>query len=365
VFRHRLLPLLRGRVSVESIVLERPRLQLVEGAPAAARRRALPAAAPVAMPAALSLHVSEARVREGRLELRARDLPAPVVASGLDLRLGELALDPSRGPFLAGLTGEGELSIDEITFARTRVREASGRLRIAEGRLETEDVRFVTDEGRFEAKLVARLERLPLAYSLVLKGNPLDLNVASGAGKGGGFGPALLDLEGEGVGPESAGLNGSGRLKLDAGSLPSAPLLQAVEAALGRTRLVGARYRATEAPFRIQRGRVLFQGFKLESEQVGLEAGGVISLAGPIDVALAVRTPRAGLSLGGVSADLLDALTDEAGFVRLPLRVTGTQEKPRVAPDLAALGAQARQGGARVLVRKAGDKLKGWLSREK
>jgi hypothetical protein len=172
-------------------------------------------------------------------------------------------------------------------------------------------------------------------------------------------------LKGEGVGPESAGLNGSGLLKLDAGSLPSAPVLAAIETLLGRTRLVGARYRATETPFRIERGRVLFQGFRLEADQVGLEAGGVISLEGPLDVGVAVRTPRQGLSLGGVSADLLDALTDEAGFVRLPLRVSGTQQKPRVSPDLGALASQAKQGGARVLAKKAGEKLKGWLSRDK
>ena len=363
VFRHRLLPLLTGRVSVERIVLEKPRLVLVETAKAPPRRRtAAPAAA---LPAAVNLRVDEAAVRGGSLELRSRDLPAPVMVSGLDLELRELDLDPARGPFLAGLSGKGEIAIDSITFARTRVREAEGRLRITEGRLETEGVRFVTDEGRFEAKLVARLERLPLAYSLVLKGDPLDLNVASGAGKGGGFGPALLDLTGEGVGPESAGLNGQGRLKLEAGSLPSAPLLKAIETVLGRTRLVGARYRATETPFRIEKGRVLFDGFKLDADQVGLEAGGAIDLAGPLNLAVAVRTPRQGLAIGGVSADVLDALTDDAGFVRLPLRVTGTQERPRVAPDLGALAAQAREGGLKVLGRKAGEKLKGWFSRDK
>jgi hypothetical protein len=98
---------------------------------------------------------------------------------------------------------------------------------------------------------------------------------------------------------------------------------------------------------------------------VGLEAGGVISLEGPLDVAVALRTPRQGLSLGGVSADVLDALTDEAGFVRLPLRVTGTQQKPRVMPDMIALAAQARQSGTRLLAKKAGDKLKRWLSRDR
>jgi hypothetical protein len=364
IFRHRLLPLLTGRVNVERIVLDRPRLLLAETGKTPPRRStSAPAAA--ALPAALSLRVEEAAVRGGSLELRSRDLPAPVIVSGLDLKLRELDLDPARGPFLAGLTGEGEVAIESITFARTRVREAEGRLRIAEGKLETEGVRFVTDEGRFEAKLVARLERLPLAYSLVLKGDPLDLNVAAGAGKGGGFGPALLDLTGEGVGPESAGLNGQGRLKLEAGSFPSAPLLKAIEAVLGRTRLVGARYRASETPFRIERGRVLFEGFRLDADQVGLEAGGAIDLAGPLNLTVAVRTPREGLAVGGVSSDVLDALTDDAGFVRLPLRVTGTQERPRVTPDLGALAAQARQGGLKVLGRKAGEKLKGWFSRDK
>jgi AsmA-like protein len=359
VFRHRLLPLFGGRISVERVLLERPRLRLVSKGGTAARAAPAPAAA--VLPAGLSLHVSEVDVRHGTIELRSPELPSPVTVSGVDLRLEELALDPARGKSLGGLSGRGRLSVDGIAFARTRVRDAEGRMRIADGRLETEGVRFTTDEGRFEARLVMRLDRLPLAYSLALTGDPLDLNAASGAGRGGGFGPALLDLKAEGVGTESTGLNGRGLLKLEAGSLPATPALKAIEALLGPTRLVGARYRATQSPFRLERGRVLFDGFRLDSDQVGLVAGGSISLAGPLDLAVAVRTPRQGLALGGVSADVLDALTDEAGFVRVPLRVTGTQEHPHVAPDLGALAAQAREGGTKVLARKAGEKLKGLL----
>lgn len=364
VFRHRLLPLLAGRISVESVVLERPRLQLVARSGAAPRGKT-PSPPAAVLPAALNLHVSEAAVRHGTIELRSPDLPAPVTISGLDLHLEELALDPARGKSLGGLSGRGRMTIENITFARTRVRAAEGRLRIAGGRLETEGVHFATDEGRFEAKLTMRLDRLPLSYSLALTGDPLDLNAASGAGKGGGFGPALLDLTADGVGTESTGLNGRGLLKLEAGSLPASPVLKAIETVLGHTRLVGARYRATQSPFRLERGRVMFEGFRLDSDQVGLTAGGSISLAGPLDLAVAVRTPRQGLAVGGVSSDVLDALTDEAGFVRVPLRVTGTQERPRVAPDLGALAAQAREGGARVLTRKAGEKLKGLFPGDK
>jgi hypothetical protein len=61
-----------------------------------------------------------------------------------------------------------------------------------------------------------------------------------------------------------------------------------------------------------------------------------------------------GLTPGaGVGDEVLDALVDGEGRVRIPLRVTGPSQAPRVLPDAAAMLASARQRGLRSLGGKA------------
>lgn len=363
VFEHRLLSVLLGRVAVDRIVLRQPRVQISEGgAPTSAPRR--PSAAVAGAPPAggLALQVSRIAIEDGSVRLQAPGQPATAI-TGLDLRLRDVAFDPKLGSPVEALSGEGEVRIKELAFATTHVREAEGQLRLTHGRLQTQRVKFRTDEGRFEAEMSVELGRLPLVYTLTLQGEPLDMNAIAGAGKGGGFGPGLLELKAEGVGTEPAGLSGRGRLRLEAGTLPSTPLLRGLERALG-AHIVGSRYKATEAPFRMERGRVIFEGLRLEAEQVGLDAGGWASLEGPLEIGLAVRTPREGLKIQGVSDDVLDALTDEQGWVRVPFKVAGTQQSPRVWPDATALLEQAGRGGVKGLAQKAAGGLKGLFHKD-
>ncbi len=348
VFVHRLLPLLWGRVAIARIVLERPQLRLSEtgGAAPAARGAA------VAAPPALGLDISEIAVRQGTVEVKARGGPATTTLAGLELRLRDLSLDPRAGAALTGLSAQGQIQVERIGLGPTRVRETQGRVRIVQGRLETEGVRFTTDEGRFEARLEARLDRLPLTYALTLRGDPLDVNAMAGAGQSGGFGAGRLELRGSGAGTEPAGLTAAGSLNLAAGKIGATPTLTALEALLGRTHVVGTRYRASETPFRIQAGRVSFDAFRLETETVRLEATGWVGLDGPMDVHLTARVPRKDVDLAGVSPQALDALTDDQGRVSIPFKVGGTREHPRVLPDVAALVAQAGRGGAKALLKK-------------
>jgi hypothetical protein len=360
VFRHRLLPLLAGRLTVDRLRLEQPRAVLIEAAGAAPSARVAASVTPAAA-VPIALHVVEAVIEDGTVELRARG-GAPIVVSGLDLRLRDLSLGPGSGSALGRLSGNGDFRAEQIALPVTRAHEAEGTLRLTGGRLDAERLRFRTDQGQFQARWSADLARLPFSYTLAVEGRPLDVNAMAGAmGKGGGFGPAHLTFEASGVGPEPAGLSGKGVLRLEAGTLPSTPLLSAIERALGRTGLSGARYKASEAPFRVERGRVIVEGFRLESDAVGLEASGWSSPDGPLELSVAVRTPRQSIWIAEVPAAALDALTDEEGWVRIPLRVTGTREAPRVSPDVAALLADARREGGKALATRAAEKLKGLL----
>ena len=360
VFQHRLLPLLAGRLIVDRIRIERPRAVLIE----AERATPAPASAAAGMAAVavpIALHVVEAVIDNGTVELQARGR-APITVRGLDVRLRDLALGAGDGSALGKLSASGDFKAQEITLPVTRARAAEGTLRLAAGHLDVDGLRFRTDEGRFQTRLSADLTRLPFSYTLAVEGRPLDINALAGAtGKGGGFGPAHLTLEAGGVGPEPTGLTGKGVLRLEAGTLPSTPLLTAIERALGRTGLSGVRYKASETPFRIEHGRVIVDRFRLDSDAVGLEASGWSSLEGPLELSVAVRTPRPEVRIPELPPAVLDALVDQEGWVRIPLRVTGTRVAPRVSPDVAALLADARREGGKALANRAAEKLKGLL----
>ena len=362
VFQHRLLPLLSGRLAVDRIRLEQPHAVMIEAAGASPGAGAA-AAGTVAVALPIALEVGEAVIHDGRVEMRARGR-APITVTGLDLRLRDLALGAGSGSALGRLSGRGDFRAGEIALPVTRARDATGTLRLAAGHLDVDGLRFRTDEGSFQTRLRADLTRLPFSYTLAVEGRPLDVNVMVGAtGNGGGFGPAHLTLEAGGVGPDPTGLSGKGRLRLEAGTLPSTPLLAAVERALGLPGLSGGRYKASDTPFRIERGRVVVDRFRLDGDAVGFEASGWSSLQGPLELSVAVRTPRPAVRIATVPPAVLDALVDQEGWVRIPLKVTGTRDDPRVSPDMAALLADARREGGKALGSTAAEKLRDLLLR--
>jgi hypothetical protein len=365
VFQHRWLPLLAGTLAVDRVLADGLRLKMI--LPGAARGvTAAPVRARPTPPqgtVALAVQVSEVALRRASMEIFTEGQRQPTAAlKGLNLRLRNLDLEPGAEGVIAGLSGEGDLRIDEIAFATTQVREAKGELSLRKGHLDVRGVRFTTEEGRFEAGFTAELARIPLRYTLTLKGD-LDINAAAGAGKGGGFGPGSLDMKGEGEGVESAGLKGTGVFKLAAGRLPATPLLAGIEKALGRTSLAGAPYKPTQTTFRAEHDRIAFDRFPLESEKLDLESEGWSSLEGAIGMSLIARTPRQGLRIAGVPDEVFDGLTDEKGWVAIPFKITGTRLQPKVVPDTDTLMAEARRGVTKVLEKKAVDRLKDLLKR--
>src|SRR5258708_1442164 len=202
VFQHRWLPLLTGTVAVDKVLADGLRLKVrlpsaARGA-AAAPVRARPTPAPGA--GAFAVQVSEIAFRRVSMEILTEGQKQPTATlKALSLRLRNVALEPGAEGVIAGLSGEGDLRIDEIAFATTHVRGVQGEMHLRKGQLDVRGVRFTTEEGRFEAGFTAELARTPLRYTLTLKGD-LDINASAGAAERGGFGPGSLDLRGEGEG---------------------------------------------------------------------------------------------------------------------------------------------------------------------
>jgi hypothetical protein len=364
VLDHRVWPLLRGRLEVERLRFHRPRLKLTQrGARDAARDPRRAAAAVAAAPAtALALRVDEARIEDGTLEVVTPGEPTLTV-SGLDVRVRELDRAGSGASFTA-VSAVGDARARTLRFARSTASDLTGEFRLAGGVFTAERIRFQTAEGRFEAGLSARLDRLPLTYTLDLRGDPLDLNAMAGLREP-SLGPARVTLRGEGSGAGAAGLRGQGVLTMESGRLPASPLMQRLQSAVGLEGLVGARYEASETAFRMRDGRVHFDAFALRAESLRLDLRGWMALDGPLALAGSVRAPRDRVRVAGVAADVLDTLTDAEGRIVVPVTVTGTQQDPVVRPDVGAMVAQAGRGAGATLAKKAGEGLKDLLRRRR
>jgi hypothetical protein len=359
VLDHRLLPLLRGRVEIERIILRRPHLRLEPTGPSA---RSTPARAAAALPgaAALALRVVEARMDDGTVEVVTPGQP-PLTIAKLDFTMRDLAVS---GATLSGLTASGHASADAIRFARSEATKVEAEFKVESGGLIADPVRFRTKEGRFQAKLRARLDRLPLTYSLDLSGDPIDLNAMAGLGQDGTLGPARVRLTAEGSGSGAASLRGQGTLHMEPGRLPPSPLLQRVQAVL-TTPLVGARYQASDTPFRLYNGRVDFDSFRFRADRFSLDMRGWLALDGPLSLTASARAPRDQVRVAGVPASVLDTLVDPEGYVVVRLIVTGTQRDPVVRPDVGALMAEAGHGAGAAAARKVGEGILGLFRRRK
>ena len=356
VLRHRLLPLLSGRVAVDRVLLRRPEVELVErrakskknsgkrGKPKKKREaESSDASGTAGQPPAkeaeksvggLALEISEIRIDDGSIR---KGSVSPFSVDGLDLALRGLSFNPRALSLLHGISAVGSLGLDGLTVDETEVREVRGELTLDQGLLEGKDFTFVTEQGTFHAQLRVDFNRIPFTYTLSLRGDPIDVN-AIARSKEGGFGAGLLELEAEGYGTGSKDIRGKGVLHLDEGKLPSTSVLAALEKLLARgTSLVGSRYQATDAVFRIEKNQLILERFRLETPQARLDLEGIVHLDGPLALKLVLRTPRQGLVIKEVPDEVLDALTDDEGWVAIPLRITGTRDEPKVLPDAKSL----------------------------
>jgi len=374
VFEHRILPLLSGTVAIDRIVLERPQFTLVEsteggaGQEGESEERAPedePARETATERGGLALDVRQILLQDATVVVESSD-GGETRVEGLDLTMENVAFDPAKDS-LAALSAEGELTVAHIAADALTLSEVESTFRLGSAVFDLDELSFDTDHGAFTAKAQVDFNPVPFTYTLSAQGDPLDLNGMVGASDG--FGPGTVGLEAEGTGADTKEVVANGGLDLAAGEFPGVKMFRDVDAALGKPVLVGADYEATEARFTLEDNVVRLAPFRFTSESVRLDLQGTVSLEGPISLTFSVATPREGVQIQGVGASALDVLADDAGWVPVPMTVTGTLEEPKVRPDTKALLAQAGQGAKRQAKEAAteavGDALGGFLGRKK
>lgn len=390
---HELGPLIRGHLVIDEVRLERPEIELVTteappakadqsspstpstpAAPVASRPHASPAPGP-----GFALEVHEISLDDANLLSRTEgsDEP-PTEIRGLSITLHDLSLPADAPSALQGLRAQGEMTAREVLAGGLQGHDAHGRVELGEGHLRIEELAFTTDLGPFAVRrLDVDLNRDPFTFSLAAGGDPLDVQAllgggsvdrgrsdaseahapapaATGAQQAAGLGPGRLEIEVTGDGSGPAALHGEGRLHLAAGSLPDLPLLEAVDSIVGGTPLVGAPYEALDAPFHLAGERLEIPSFELGSGSFRLGLAGWADLEGTLDLHLSLHIRKQEVRIHEIPAEALDVLTDEEGYLLLPLVATGTVERPRVAPDGEVLAAAARHGLQREAQDRAG-----------
>ncbi|MBW3564157.1 MAG: hypothetical protein KY459_05490 [Acidobacteria bacterium] len=346
---HRLLPLLRGEWVFDRIEIESPRIELQTSASGELFGAA-------AVPAALAIpdeESSEARmvissilITDGNFVV-VSDGETGLAIRGFRLELDELRLDPAASA-VEGLSGHGTLVSDSIQLGDLIARDSSGPLTLQNGTLILNGHQFATELGEFEAEVLEIDPAAePFTYRLILKGDPL--HVASLLGGSGEGETGEFFLEGTGAGPEKDGLRGDGRVHLPGGEVPSSPYLALIESLLGGVPIAGERWEPADVDFEIAESTVRLLPFTIALESAQLDIEGAVDLEGPLNLDVRVGAPRAMVRVKEIPDELVDILTDERGYVSIPLVMRGTIEEPRIRPDWNELARIGRSNPGRVL----------------
>jgi len=383
VFEHQLMPLFSGTVSIDRVVVDTPRLEFTSASSSASSpagaavastqgtepgaktgRAPTPSDVPVGSGAGtsdgLTLDVRLVRIEDGSMVVRQADGREQLNVDGLTFEMTDLRLDPSRTG-IGALSARGTLDVDKVQADAQSFTNLEGAFALADARFTVPELRLSMASGTVTADTTIDFNPVPLTYALHATSQQ-DLNVLVGAP--GGLGPATARFDAKGAGPDATGLSATGTIDLEPGQFPASPLFTRIDEAVGKPVLSNASYEATTLSFSLIGNRLTLEPFRLTTPSARLDLSGEVVLDGPLDMSVALATPREGLSVEGTSATVLDVLADNEGWVPVPLSITGTLEDPRVRPDGRALASMATAGAKREATEKATDALRGLIKRK-
>lgn len=374
LLEHEIWPLLQGRFEVHQIVLEAPQIELVSvPAPPDGESEATPAGGGGGKgegdgatsgtveetdSGGLVVDVQSLRIVDGRLVLRTEGSEqAGMEIVDLDVDFNDIVLDPSGSTPLEQIKASGTLSAAEIRTEGVTATDARGGISIGDSKIALSDLGLATPNAQlslpsFEADFAAA----PFTYKLEVAGS-VDVNSMMNA-TGDGFGPASLALQGSGAGPDPNDFVADGTLRLDSGTIPSSPWLAIVEKLLGADFINGATYQGTDIGLSVAEGRLDIAPFELTSESFKLGSVGWVDMQGPISLRLEVFAPRELMSIGGVTGDVLNALTDENGWLTVSFDIGGTFDEPDVDLDWTVFEEAAKSGLKKGIKKGIGGLLK-------
>jgi hypothetical protein len=389
VLDYKLLPMVKGEVVVHRILVEGLSLEVVsrpvvvadktesdartesEGIEAVGEETTNAAAAGEDESGFVStVSISEIRVIEGRLKVTTEGSDsAGLTVGGFNLEMGDLMVDSTAASPLMGLAAQGQIRIDEILLDETAIRGGRGNLFVDRGHLAVTDLGIETEYANLEVtEVAADLTRDPAPYRLQVGGS-YDLNGLVEAPEGDGFGPAALEFDASGAGPDLANMVAEGTFRLDGGQIPAFPVMVKIEQLLGESLIVGLPYEGTDIVFSIVEGRAEVEPFVMGFDNLQMAGAGGIELGGPIDMQIDLKLPRESVSIALLDP-FIDSMTDEDGWTTIPFNITGTMAEPEVEFDMTAVKEATSELGKRAVTKAlegAAESLKdkAWRRRNK
>lgn len=373
ILEHRLLGLLGGKIQVHQLRMVAPSIAVAWDAPAKPGRHGSKAtvvgagAAAVGGKAtsqgaeagggwALAIGVDEIAIEDGSLVMTEENVEGEMVRfEGLSVRLKELYVPADAASLVRGLAAKGEISARRLAVPSLVAEGVQGSLSIRDGHLVLSPLHLPTSFGTLTVpRLDLDLVRDPYEFELSVEGAPLKTAALLGASSG--FGDSSLEVALRGDGSPRGGPRGQGNLRVAAGTLGALPLLSAVEVLLIQTDLVGRPYESFTIPFELNGDYVDLHSFTIVAGNLSLMASGRIDLNGPLDLHLEIAMPRQDVGVKEIPVEVLEALTDVDGRVKLPILIAGTLDQPAVRFDSRAWG--------RLLGRRAVDEGLRWLTKK-
>lgn len=364
---HRLWRLLAGELAIEEIVFKKPEVALIWDAPkkpvkgknkVADEPAPAPAEKPAAEPSSLALAMSIQRLalEDGIFAMSEAGAPEEMVRfEGLDFELGQLQVAPGAASLVAGLSAQGRIVADKFFGSGVIAEGVEGALAIGESRVQVTQLMLPIEFGTIVIpQLDLDLGRDPYFFALAGGGDPLVTARLLGAASG--FGNGKLEFEITGDGSPKGGPRGRGSLAVAGGKLGEMPVLASLELLLAGTGIIGRPYEPFVIPFRLDDGdKVTLEPFVLVAGSLQLRTYGRVDLAGPLDLHLEVSLPREDVTVKEIPREVLEALTDVDGRVKLPILIAGTIDQPALRFDSRAwAGLAGRRLAAEALKRLFG-----------
>jgi uncharacterized protein involved in outer membrane biogenesis len=275
VLEHRPLALLRGRLELTRIRLERPTAHLYLGLRSGGRVRVRNAAVLETVEASepwleVDTDLDEIRIEEGELVV-----PERVSIRGLALTLANLDYDRRALTPLHALRSQGSVAVKEIVVESARLRDVAAGIATEGGRLQLDALTLGSDRGELSGDLMLDFNSFPFRYRASLLGPSFEVE---------GIGRGTLRLDAEGFGTRARDLKGKGAFDLERGRLPDVPWVREIDPTLA-----GAEHAPVEIAFEVRDERVYFERFELEAKGKVLELEGSVGLDGSRDIRGSVR----------------------------------------------------------------------------
>ncbi len=248
----------------------------------------------------------------------------------------------TRADPLPRVRAEGTVAIGRLTMRRFSATDLVGRVRYANGVTSVDEAVCAAYDGRMRGTAWFDLsERADPRYVVRATADSLDANALLTAwtpARDLAFGKLQMsiELDGKGLGPQDVAqsLTATGLAQILGGRLAGSRVLAQIAEFTGVDRFRLLSFRDLAAPFRVARGRVIFDPIAITTGGTDWLAKGSVGLDGTLDFRIgALVPPQEVRALPASLTRAAGALLDPNGRLSLDMTVGGTVERPRVGWD--------------------------------